>query len=95
MLNGPGVSGSFQADNGLTALVPGEVPWTDRRGAQHHGDRPECLWDEDPSDKMNRSRGARVEAGYRWIDIPGGGSYPLVMWQGRVVKDLGRVASGS
>ncbi len=24
MLNGPGVSGSFQADNGLTALVPGE-----------------------------------------------------------------------
>ncbi|TLP60524.1 hypothetical protein [Microbispora triticiradicis] len=39
-LNGPGVSGTFQADDGLTALVPGEIPWTDGSGTVHQGDGP-------------------------------------------------------
>ncbi|MBP2704327.1 hypothetical protein JOL79_10935 [Microbispora sp. RL4-1S] len=80
MLDGPGVGGTFQADKGPAALVPATVAWSDRNGIWHQGGRPACLWDKDPSDGMNRSQGARVQAGYRWVDVPGGGSYPLVMW---------------
>ncbi|WP_204286237.1 hypothetical protein [Microbispora amethystogenes] len=80
MLNGSGVSGTFQPDDGPAVLLPGVIPWTDGSGSVHHGGRPACLWDRDPSDGMNRSPGARVQAGYRWVETPGGTSYPLVMW---------------
>ncbi|MEU8195092.1 hypothetical protein AB0C10_15070 [Microbispora amethystogenes] len=79
-LNGPGVSGTFQPDDGPAVLLPAEIPWTDGSGSVHHGGRPACLWDRDPSDGMNRIEGARVQAGYRWVETPGETSYPLVMW---------------
>ncbi|MEV0969231.1 hypothetical protein [Microtetraspora glauca] len=71
-------SGTFQADSGPAALVPADVWWTDSDGRDHVGGRPSCLWDE--QDKGNENKGSRVEAGYRWMKTPSGGSYPLVAW---------------
>ncbi|WP_214104493.1 hypothetical protein [Acrocarpospora catenulata] len=71
-----GSGGSFTPDGGQTMQLPAEVPWTDRDGMLHTGDRPACLWGEGET----RNISARVEAGYRWIELPNGGGYPLVAW---------------
>ncbi|MGW3370258.1 hypothetical protein ACWDOR_45880 [Streptosporangium canum] len=71
-------SGSFQSDDGVSALLPADVWWTDSSGGDHVGGRPSCLWDE--KDKGNENKWSRVEAGYRWMEMPSGGSYPLVAW---------------
>ncbi|MFC4588651.1 hypothetical protein [Sphaerisporangium corydalis] len=71
-------SGSFQPDDGVTALLPANVWWTDSGGGEHVGGRPSCLWDE--KNKGNENKWSRVEAGYRWMKMPSGGSYPLVAW---------------
>jgi hypothetical protein len=71
-------SGTFQADDGESALLPADVWWTDGSGGGHVGGRPSCLWDK--RDMGNGNKWSRVEAGYRWMKMPGGGSYPLVAW---------------
>ncbi|WP_285785277.1 hypothetical protein [Microbispora sp. NBRC 16548] len=71
-----GSGGSFTPDGGQAMQLPAEVPWTDHDGMLHIGGRPECLWGEGET----RNIGARVEAGYRWMELPNGGGYPLVAW---------------
>ncbi|SDR70375.1 hypothetical protein SAMN04489717_0160 [Actinopolymorpha singaporensis] len=69
--------GTFQANRGgVSALIPGEVEWTDRSSRRESGSVPSCL----------RRRGeeavaqASVEAGYTWLRLPDGGSSLIVGW---------------
>lgn len=72
-LNGAGTGGSFQADSGLTAMLPADVAWVDTPPSAHNFSRPDCLWD-------GGSRSSRVEAGYTWVETPEGLRYPIVGW---------------
>ncbi|WP_157544897.1 hypothetical protein [Microtetraspora fusca] len=73
-----GEEGSFQADNGVTAAFRANMVWTDAGGQTTVGGRPSCLWDAQAHEP--RSRGARVEAGYRWVKTPDGISFPIAAW---------------
>ncbi|WP_020575661.1 hypothetical protein [Actinopolymorpha alba] len=60
----------------MTALIPGEVSWTDSRGARTVGGVPSCLITEEDDTVAH----AKVEAGYTWLRLPDGGSSPVVGW---------------
>lgn len=69
--------GTFDASRSdVTALIPGEVSWTDRNGNHEGGSLPSCL----------RARGhqavtmAPVEAGYTQLRLPDGSSSMIVAW---------------
>lgn len=69
--------GTFQADHGgASALIPGEIAWTDRAGRDEAGSLPSCL----RARKDESVAGARVEAGYLKPRLPDGGSTLIVAW---------------
>ncbi|GAA4981837.1 hypothetical protein [Actinopolymorpha pittospori] len=69
--------GTFQADHGgASALIPGEVAWTDRAGRDEVGALPSCL--RAPEDESVAE--ARVEAGYMKPRLPNGESTLIVAW---------------
>ena len=76
-LTAEGNKGAFQADDGMSASFYGNVGWTDA-GRTMGGGRPTCLWDD--RTHSPRPKGARVEAGYRWVRTPDGVSLPIVAW---------------
>ncbi|GIH69557.1 hypothetical protein Mth01_18100 [Sphaerimonospora thailandensis] len=70
--------GSFQADNGVTTAFSADLVWTNANGQTTAGVRPSCLWETQAHAPL--SRGAKVEAGYRWVKTPDGVSSPIVAW---------------